>query len=177
MQRPPRFVAPVAAILVAAITSGCLFQAPAQPTQSASASPTPDAAAEAARVAAYNAAICPVFDDMLLLDPRIEALRSAGASHAAESVDPAEVDDVIAELGRLLDDLDAVPDWDAGRSLRYQVITALHGIRARLLQVADDPTSDESLAHLAEIPYIASEAMDLAFNQAFQAGHTCEDPS
>ncbi|HEX5039863.1 MAG TPA: hypothetical protein VFW95_07000 [Candidatus Limnocylindria bacterium] len=177
MQRPPRFVAPVAAILVAVLTSGCLFQAPAEPTQSASASATPDASAEAARVAAFDAAICPIFDDMLVLDPRIEALRSAGASGAAESVDPEEVDGVIAELGRLLDDLDAVPDWDAGRDLRYQVITALHGIRARLLLIADDPASDESLADLAQIPYIATEAMDLAFNQAFQAGHNCGDPS
>jgi hypothetical protein len=173
MSRPPRFVAPIAAVLCALLTTACVFQARVEPTPDASAR----AATNAAQLAAYNAAICPVFDGIVALDPRLAALRSAGANRSAGGIDPGEVDDLIADLGGLLDDLDAVPDWQAGRSLRYQVVTALHGIRARLLQVADDPTSNESLGHLAEIPFIASEAMDLAYNQAFQAGHTCEDPS
>ena len=173
MQRPPRFVAPVAAALLAAFVSGCVFQARVEPTPD----PSALAAAEAERVAAYNAAICPVFDAIIEIDPRLAALRSAGANGAAEGVDPQDVDDLIADLGGMLEDLEAVPDWNAGRNLRYQVLTALHGIRARLLQVADDPTTNESLAVLAELPYIASHAMDLAYNEAFQAGHTCEDAS
>jgi hypothetical protein len=173
MQRPPRFVAPVAALLCVVLTSACLFQPAADPTPD----PSALAAAEAAKLAAYNAAICPVFDAIVELDPRLAALRSAGANRMAEGVDPGEVDDVIGDLGGLLDDLEAVPDWEAGRSLRYQVITALHAIRARLLLIADSPTTDESLDHLAELPFIASQAMDLAYNQAFEAGHRCEDAS
>ena len=173
MQRPPRFVAPIATLLCAMLVTACVFQPRVEPTPDASAR----AAAEAAKLAAYNAAICPVFDAMLELDPRLAALRSAGANRVAEGVAPGEVDDVIAELGGLLDDLEAVPDWDAGRSLQYQVLTALHGIRARLLQVANDPTSNASLAQLGDLPCIASEAMDLAYNQAFEAGHRCEAAS
>jgi hypothetical protein len=173
MQRPPRFVAPAVAVICAVITTACVFQPRTEPTPD----PSARAAAEAARVAAYNAAICPVFDAMLELDPRLAALRSAGANRLADGVDADDVGAVIADLGGLLDDLDAVPDWEAGRNLRYQVLTALHAIRARLLQVAGDPTTNESLDHLAELPYIASEAMDLAYDQAFQAGHTCVDAS
>jgi len=173
MQRPPRFVAPAAAVLCAVLFTACVFQPRAEPTPD----PSAQAAAEAAKLSAYNAAICPVFAAILDIDPRLAALRSAGANRMAEGVDPDEVDDVIAQLGGMLDELEAVPDWEAGRNLRYQVLSAIHGIRARLLQVADDPTSNESLDRIAELPFIASRAMDLAYNEAFQAGHTCEDAS
>jgi len=172
MPHPLRFVAPLAAALCLALTTACVFQA--RPEATPTPNPSAQAAAEAARAGAYSAAICPVFDAIVELDPRLAALRSAGANRVPEGVAD-EVDALIDRLGRLLEDLEAVPDWDAGANLRYQVESALHAIRARLLLIADDPTSNESLDDLAALPYIASDAMDLAFNQAFLAGYTCED--
>jgi hypothetical protein len=167
-----RFAAPALAALIVVLSS-CSAPPVVTPTPNASAL----AAADAAARDAYNAAICPVFDTILVLDPRIEGLRSVGSNGDPAAIDSGEVDALISELGSALTDLEAVPDWEAGRNLRYQVITALHAIRARLLLVAEDPASRASLDHLAELPYIASLAMDRAYDQAFRAGHTCEEGS
>jgi hypothetical protein len=159
-------------VVLFVLLAGCGTTIPSAATATPNASAA--AAADAAARDAYNAAICPVFDAILILDPRLLALRGTGAGSDPAAIDAEEVDAVIAELGTALTDLDAVPDWEAGRNLRYQLVTALHAIRARLLQVARDPTARGSLDHLAELPFIASVAMDRAYGQAVRAGHTCQ---
>jgi hypothetical protein len=167
-----RFVTPLAAALFAASLVAC-------GTPPATGSPTVDpslaASAEAAARDAYTTAICPIFDAIVIVNPRIDALRDAGIEGDPEAVATEEVDSVIAELGTVLDDLEAVPAWDPGGSLRYQVLAAIHGIRARLLRVAEDPGSPTSMRTLAGLPFIASDAMDFAFAQAMQAGYACDD--
>ena len=83
-----------------------------------------------------------------------------------------EVGDI---LGGLLADLEAVPEWQAGANLRYHLITALHGIRAQLLHVGNDPAAGSAADDLANLPFIASDAIDRAVQDAVEGGLTCED--
>jgi hypothetical protein len=174
MPTPRRFVAPVAiALLAVAITACGTTPSVSGSPVAASTTPAPDPAARDA----YNAAICPIFDAILAVDPRVAALREAGAAGNPDAIEVEEVGAVITELGGVLDDLEAVPDWEPGRSLRYQVLTAVHAIRARLLLIADEPTSRESMAALADLPFIASTPMDLALQQAMAGGYRCGEPA
>ena len=73
------------------------------------------------------------------------------------------------------EDLEAVPEWQAGANLRYHLITALHGIRAQLLHVGNDPAAGSAADDLANVPFIASDAIDRAVQDAVEGGLTCED--
>lgn len=152
------------ALLLPLVVAGC----------ATTSTPTPEPTDSTAALNAFNAAICPIFDEILEVDPRLADLRAVGAAGKAEALDPDELDAVVAVLGNQLDALEAVPDWPPGRNLRLQLIQALHGIRARLLLVSANPEVADALKDLAALPYIASDAMDLAFNRALEAGHTCE---
>lgn len=169
-----RFTAPLAAMLAAVLMVACGAQVAPTPIPSA---PVPAAApvidAEARN--AFNAAICPVFTGILEIDPRLAAMRGAGAQGGDMSPHATEIGAVESELGLLLDDLEAVPEWSSGANLRHQLITALHGIRARLLSVGGDPGAHTAAEGLANLPFIATEQMDLAMQGAVQSGLTCED--
>lgn len=163
-----RFVVPAVLLVLVGTLGAC-----STPTPTVAPSRTPSASEIAAQRDAYNAAICPIFDAIVAIDVRLAALREAGASHDADRLDRDEMDAVIDDLGTQLDALEEVPDWDAGSGLRFQVETALHGIRARLLQARDEPQAQDVLARLEDLPYIATEQMDIAMGQAVRAGHRC----
>jgi hypothetical protein len=163
-----RFAAPASLLLVVVILAACSTPAPTvEPSR------TPSPSELAASRDAFNTAICPIFDEIVALDSRLEALRETGASGDEERLDIDELNAVIDKLGIQLDALENVPEWDAGQSLRFQVETALHGIRARLLQARDEAEATDALARLAALPFIASQALDLAMAQAVEGGHRC----
>lgn len=171
---------PLAGLLAAVLLAACAASVAPLPTvpssndvpSSVAASGAPGTAAERD---AYSSAMCPVFGGILQLDPRLATLREAGADGGDMSAHSGEIDAVSAELLRLLTDLEAVPEWSPGLDLRHQLIGALHGIRARLLRVADDPAAGTAADGLAELPFIASDAMDRAVQDAVQAGLTCDE--
>jgi hypothetical protein len=171
MSLPRRFVAPVAPVLVAVLTVACGTQATPTATPPTAA---PSADAAVARDA-YSAAICPVFTSILELDPRLAAMRRAGTQGGDMSSHATEIAAVSDELLVLLEDLEAVPEWSSGADLRYHLITALHGIRARLLRVSDDLPASGTADDLANLPFIASDAMDLAMQDAVEGGLACGD--
>jgi hypothetical protein len=122
---------------------------------------------------AFGAAVCPVFTDLVALDPRLAALRAAGEGGGDVSAEADEVGAVGEELGRLLEELEAAPAWSGGNRLRLELITALHGIHAHLLAAGDDA----SAAELAAIPFVAGAGMDQAMADAVGAGLSCGEPS
>lgn len=136
---------------------------------------TPDVARGVAARDAYINAICPVFLDILSLDPRLAALRSEGGADGDVPGQLDEIEAVAAELRIVVSDLDAVPDWAAGRLLRFELIGALHEIRSALLRVARDPERHDAAAQLAAIPYISRPAIDTGMGQAADAGLSCDD--
>ena len=169
-----RFTAPLAAMLAAALLVACGAQVAPTPIPSApvrTAAPVVDAEARLA----FNAAICPVFTGIIEIDPRLAAMRGAGAQGGDMSLHATEISAIENELGLLLDDLEAVPEWSSGATLRHLLITALHGIRARLLSIGGDPGASTAADELANLPFIASDQMDLAMQGAVQSGLTCED--
>jgi hypothetical protein len=181
MSVPLRFGTPVVALLVLLLTACGSLAAPsvAPSISSDPGSAMPSASIETeADVAArrsYSAAICPIFDGILELDPRLKAFREAGAAGGDMTPHAQDIGEVGQVLLGLLDDLEAVPEWPAGASLRYHLITALHGIRAQLLHVADDPATGSAADELANLPFLATDAMDIAVQDAVDGGLTCED--
>ena len=170
-----RFHVPVLGLLVVVLLAACGTQAPATTTPSASPSPAPvdDVAARAA----YSTAICPVFTALIALDPRLAALRAAGVAGGDLTTQASEIAGVSDELLAQLNVLEAVPEWSSGADLRYHLITALHAIRAGLLRIEGDAASSSAAEDLASLPFIASEAMDLAMQDATEGGLTCEGAS
>jgi hypothetical protein len=182
MSVPLRFGAPLAALLAITLLAACgAVAAPSATPNAASQPPTaaPSASVEseadlAARVS-YSAAICPIFSGIIELDPRLQAIREAGAAGGDMTAQAEELREVGDILGGLLADLEAVPEWQAGANLRYHLITALHGIRAQLLHVGNDPAAGSAADDLANVPFIASDAIDRAVQDAVEGGLTCED--
>lgn len=179
MSVPRLLVMPLVGLLAAVLLAACAASVAPIPTTESSEVPAPvtgsDAPGTDAERDAYSAAMCPVFTGILELDPRLAAMREAGAGGGDVSGHAAEMDAINAELLRLLTELEAVPEWSPGVDLRHQLIGALHGIRARLLRVADDPGAGTAADGLAALPFIASDAMDLAIQDAVQAGLTCAE--
>jgi hypothetical protein len=161
--------------LSGAILAACGSASTPSPSTPPSVSVVPAPSIDIEARDAYAAAICPVFGGIVEMDPRLAALRSAGAEGGDVTGQAAEIDAVNADLLVLLTDLEAVPDWAEGRGLRHQLITALHSIRAHLLHVAEDPSANSAAADLAAVPYVASEPMDLAMNDAVEGGLACSE--
>ena len=182
MSVPLRFGAPVVALLAITVLTSCGTVAAPSPTSSAASQPStaaPIASVEseadmAARIS-FSAAICPVFSGLYDLDPRLQAIRDAGAAGGDMTPQAQEMVAVGDVLLGLLEDLDALPDWQAGAKLRYHLTTALHGIRAQLLHVGEDPAAASAATDLAYLPFIATDAMDLAVQDALEGGLSCED--
>ena len=159
------------------LTSLALVACGTQVSPSASnlpASGAPSASIDIAARDAYAGAMCPVFTSILELDPRLAALRRVGAEGGDKAAQSAEVTALTEELLAVLNDLEAVPEWTQGAGLRYQLTMGMHGIRAHLLQIAEDPTANSTAEDLAAIPFIATEAMDLAMRDAVRGGLACE---
>ncbi len=151
------------------LVAGCGPVADSTPTPT----PTPDPLAEAAARDAFAAGVCPIFDGLLALDPRLRDLRAAGAEGEDLGGLDTEIASVVDDLLEQLDALEALPDWGPGRDLRFQLITAVHEQRARLLLVAEDLSAADAAEGLANLPFVSSEAMDLAMTDAVQGGLTC----
>jgi hypothetical protein len=168
-----RFTAPVAGLLTAVILVACGSQTvpittPAAPA--ATDSPMVDLAARDA----FGAAICPIFDGILEVDPRLAAMREAGSAGGDMSAQAAEIGAVNGELLGLLNALEALPEWDSGTGLRFHLISSLHGIRAHLLAMGEDAASTTAAEELAALPFIATNAMERAMQDAVDAGLNCE---
>lgn len=73
----------------------------------------------------------------------------------------------------VLEDLEALPDWEPGRALRFHLITALHSIRTTFLLVAQDPSARAAAQTITDMPFIATDSLDRAMSTATQGGLTC----
>lgn len=171
-----RFHVPVIGLLLVVLLAACGTQAPPSTPSSTSAPPAPSSDARMARDA-YSMAICPVFTALIALDPRLAALRAAGAEGGDVTGQATEIAGVSDEVLAQLNALEAVPEWSSGADLRYHLITALHAIRAGLLRIEGDVAASSAAEDLASLPFIASEAMDLAMQDATEGGLTCEGAS
>ena len=167
------FNAPIAVLVAAVLLVGCGSQAtptstPPPPTTSASAADDPIARA------AFSTAICPIFDGILAVDPRLAAMREAGSAGGDVSAQSVEIGAVNDELLALLNALEAVPEWESGIGLRFHLISSLHGIRAYLLAMDEGAASTTAAEELATLPFIATTAMEKAMQDAVSAGLNCE---
>ena len=176
-----RFSAPVVALL-AILLVGCgsltaSTASPSDPPQPPNDAPSASVESEADMAArlSFSAAICPIFSGIVELDPRLQAIREAGAAGGDMTPQAQELVDVGEALLVLLEDLEAVPDWQAGANLRYHLTTALHAIRAQLLHVGENPAAGSAAEELANLPFLATNAMDIAVQDAVDGGLTCED--
>ncbi len=188
LRRTPALVAVVALVLAAcgqaapSVTpeaTSSSAEAPtviAEPTAAdpATPPPTPDAAQGVGRRTAYIDAICPLFLDILQLDPRLAALRSEGADDGDVPAQAEEIGAVEAELRTVINDLNEVPDWAPGRMLRSELSGALHEIRSALLRVARDVEARDAAMQLADVPYVSRPTVDSGMQQAASAGLSCE---
>lgn len=167
-----RLLVPICALaaLLAACAEPSSSSEPAgsQPPQAAS-SATPDPAA----LAAYADAICPIFDAILAVDPRIGEVRAAASDGGDMSDQATEMAALGDELLDLLTDLEAVPQWDPGAALRHHLITSLHAIRTALLHVGRDPVARDAAENITAMPFIATDALDRAMSSATRDGLTC----
>ena len=167
------FNAPIVVLMAAVLLVGCGSQAtptstPPVPVASASAADDPVARA------AFSAAICPIFDGILEIDPRLAAMRAAGSAGGDMSAQATEIDAVNDELLGLLNALEAVPEWASGMGLRFHLISSLHAIHAHLLAIGEDAASTTAAEELAALPFIATNAMDRSMQDAVGAGLNCE---
>ena len=163
----------VPACLIAAVLVGCGSAVPATTgTAPAAASATPSS--ESPLLADYITIICPVFDALVVVDPRINDLRAIateGGDMAGEQEEIASLSDALLVL---LNELEALPAWEPGAALRFELMDSLHGIRSRLLNVDRDPGAADAAALIEAMPFIATEALDRAMGAASRGGLVCE---
>ena len=170
MSTPLRRIALAAMVAATTLLAACGSDV-ASPASGAPASVDP-AVAESQRVA-YNEAICPLFTAIVDLDPRLAALRAAGTSGDLSEIET-ELGATTAAMLSVLNALEAVPEWAPGTELRFHLTSSLHVIRTQLVIVADALDDPESAELLAELPFIASDAMDRAMQRAVEGGLDCE---
>jgi hypothetical protein len=164
-------------VLLVALVGACSTSATTTATPSPSAvarTPVPDTPATRD---AFATAICPIFLAILEVDPRLAAMRAAGAAGGDMTVHQAELETLAEELLVILGDLEAVPDWGPGQRAQIELITALHRIRTEIVVVVEDLTASGAAETIAAIPFIASDAMDRAMASAASGGLTCTDDS
>jgi hypothetical protein len=174
MHRLPRRSTILGVALLVAFVAGCATTPVAPDATLASISPIPDTA-EARD--AFAVAICPIFVEIAALDPRLASMRTAGGTGGDMTVHDAELTALSDDLLAMLIDLEALPDWRYGQRLQFELITALHAVRAQILVVSDDLGASDAAEGMAAIPFVASDAMDLAISTATTEGLTCGDGS
>jgi hypothetical protein len=160
----------VALVVVMAGLSACGTQA--DPRTRALPTPVPTFAADPERDA-YEVAMCPLLMAVLDLDPRLAALRDAGTAGDVDPVD-GELAAVAASILGILDGLEAVPDWTPGSELRFNLITSLHAIRTSIVSASEQPGTAASEELLADLPFLATEAMDRSMQRAVEGGLDCQ---
>jgi hypothetical protein len=170
MEIPVRRAAAVVALAVTAALTACGMQADlrSQPAPT----PVSTSAVDPGRDA-YEAAMCPLFTAVLDLDPRLAALREAGdAGHLAPV--ESELAAVAASILGILEGLEAVPDWTPGSEVRFNLITSLHAIRTTIVEAAEAPGTAASEELIANLPFLATEAMDRSMQRAVEGGLDCQ---
>lgn len=166
-----------AALLTAAVLAAC--GATATPSGSIGTavtqppSATPRATPDPAATAAYGVAMCAIFPAILAIDPRIAHVRDMAAAGGDMTDQADEMTSLSEAMLPVLEDLEALPDWEPGRALRFQLITTLHGIRTTFLLVTQDPSARAAAQTIVDMPFIATDALDRAMSTATQAGLTC----
>lgn len=134
---------------------------------------TPDPAAGVGALARYTDAMCPIFLDLLLLDPRLASMRADGSAPEETLTDADELAEVTGALSGIIADLGRVPRWTPGDLLQLELLTSLHGIRVALAGVEEELGGQGAAESLAGIPLISSQRMDLAMQRAAGAGLDC----
>lgn len=170
----------MALIGVAALTillAACGTTAPISPSAAGSHAPPPpvsaSASADPAAAAAYGTAICPLFERIVNLDPRLAAIRAAGDEGGDMTIYADELGALADDLRDLVNELDEVPNWGPGRRLQLEIMGTLHLIRAELLSIGEDLGAIGTADAMAALPYIASETMDREMARAVEGGLTC----
>jgi hypothetical protein len=160
--------------LIGAVLTGCGSAAPANTATGAPAGASTAPSGDPELLAEYIAVICPVFDALVVVDPRLNDLRAT----ATEGGDMADEQEEIASLSDgilvLLNQLESLPAWEPGAGLRFQLMNSLHGIRARLLDVDRDPGAADAASLIEGMPFIATEDLDRAMGTASRGGLVCE---
>lgn len=129
--------------------------APTTATAPAAFTPSPTPTTDAVEVA-YESAMCPIFERIIVLDPMLAAARAGDA-------DADELAALAAEVDAVADALATVPRWKPGQALADELRASLAAIRIAL----GDPE------RLAELPYITSATIDDAMLEARSAGFFC----
>lgn len=184
----PRSIARSCAAALALVLVACGTTAPVSPSPSGADAPPAAATAPAATApaseapasadpvaaAAYSAAICPLFERVVALDSRLAAIRAAGAGGVDATALSEELQLVSDELREVVNALDEVPTWTPGRRLQFDLMAALHAIRAGILAVLEDPGDPGAPDALAALPYVATQAMDREMARAIEGGLSCQ---
>ena len=176
MRSFPRSAALVAAALTTILVA-CGTTAPVSPTargtDASPPAPSASASADPAAAAAYGTAICPLFDRIVNLDPRLAAIRAAGDEGGDMTGYEDELSALADELRDIVNALDEVPNWGPGRRVQLEIMGTLHLIRAELLSINEDLTAVDTADAMAALPYIASQTMDREMARAVEGGLTC----
>ena len=176
MRPPSRLLTPLIGLVAALLLAACgTSAAPSGSTTASAASPSasPSATPDPAALAAYSEAICAIFPAILAIDPRIAHVRDMAVAGGDMTDQADEMTALTEAMLPVLEDLEALPDWEPGRALRFQLITALHGIRTTFLLVAQDPSARAAAQTIVDMPFIATDALDRAMSTATQGGLTC----
>jgi hypothetical protein len=169
-----RLHAPLGAALAVVVLTACgATGAPIGEAVTQVATPSPSAAPDPALRAAYADAICAIFPAILAIDPRIAHVREVASGGGDLTAQADEMTALTEAMLPVLDDLEALPDWEPGRAVRFHLMTALHGIRTTFLLVAQDPSARAAAQTIVDMPFIATDALDRAMSAATQAGLTC----
>lgn len=171
MSQRSHFLAPV--LVMAALLSGC-GAAPRAATETPGLAASATPSSDSPLLAEYTAVICPVFDALVVFDPRLNDLRAVATEGGDMSAEQDEIVSLSDGLLVLLNELESLPDWEPGAALRFQLMDSLHGIRARLLDVDRDPAAADAAALIEGMPFIATEALDRAMGAASRGGLACE---
>jgi hypothetical protein len=170
METPVRRAAVVVALVAMAALTACGTQVELR--SRAAPTPVPTFAPDPERDA-FEVAMCPLFTAVVDLDPRLGALRAAGADGNLAPVEN-ELAAVAASILGVLEGLEAVPDWTPGSELRFNLISSLHTIRTTLVAAAENPAAPASAELVAGLPFLADEAMDRAMQRAVEGGLDCQ---
>jgi len=69
--------------------------------------------------------------------------------------------------------IDAVPAWRSGSAFRAELGTSIRALRLALSDASKRLEAPSAAERLADLPYVATDALEEALRQAAQAGFSC----